>query len=119
VSWEAARKFILPALKLDKERGEADLMADFARGHAQLWSGHRAAFVTQIDPEEKALHCWLAGGDLTELLAMIPGLEAFGRGWGCTSATVSVEGRQGWIRVLKPHGYERDGDVLRKALADG
>jgi hypothetical protein len=119
VTWQTARRFILPALELDKERSEADLMYDFARGHAQLWSGKNSAFVTQIDPDEKALHCWLAGGDMDELLLMMPGLEAFGRGWGCTCATVILAGRRGWIRVLKPYGYQLDGDVLRKALVDG
>jgi hypothetical protein len=118
VTWQTARRFILPALELDKEREETDLLADFARGHAQLWLGRNAAFVTQIDPEVSALHCWLAGGDMDELIWMMPGLEAFGRGWGCKCATVSLEGRKGWVRVLKPYGYERDGDVLRKALVN-
>jgi hypothetical protein len=110
MTWETARKYILPALK---DGSEVELMLDLKKGHAQLWEGERSAFVTQVRTD-RIIHAWLAGGDLKELIVLVPGLESFGRAWGCTVATVT--GRKGWDRVLKPFGYERVGAELRKVL---
>jgi len=111
MTWARARDFILPALK---DGAEDDLLDDIARGFVQLWTGRHAAMATQLVRDPASIHCWLAGGDLDEILALMPGLEAYGRAMGCTHAT--VDGRKGWARVLKPYGYERDGAELRKVL---
>lgn len=81
-----------------------------------LWPGDRAAILTEcvIRPEGRFLHCWLAGGDLHELMALRPGIEAWGRAMGCEIA--SIEGRRGWDRIFRPFGYERVEDELRKVL---
>jgi hypothetical protein len=44
-----------------------------------------------------------AGGDLTEILAMVPGMEAFARLNGCSRSI--VEGRKGWEKALRAGGY--------------
>jgi hypothetical protein len=113
VTWLTARQFILPALKDDNE---ASLVSSLAQGHAQLFEGSKSAFVTQIvgSARTRTIHAWLAGGELVELLSLIPGLEAWARAHGCKYATVT--GRKGWDRALRPLGYERVGAELRKAL---
>jgi len=58
-----------------------------------------------------AVHVWLGAGDLDELLAMRPLVERYGKDVGCTRAT--IDGRLGWDRVLKAHGFKR---VLEKTL---
>lgn len=81
-------------------------------GRAQLWLGERSALVTEIVGD--AIHVWLGGGDLTELLEMRPLVERAGREWGCKRAT--IDGRPGWARVFKPYGYARSGGALEKIL---
>lgn len=113
MNWDRCRGWLLPALT---DGTEADLLADLAKGRAQLWEGRTAAFVTQCihEPAGPTLHAWLAGGELRELLAMIPGIEAWGRTQGCERATVT--GRPGWRRVLSKFGYRQIGDELVKGL---
>lgn len=45
---------------------------------------------------------------------MRPLIEQAGREWGCKRAT--IDGRQGWIRAFKPHGYALIDGILEKAL---
>ena len=75
-------------------------------GRAQLWPLSRSAVVTEIvgyDNDVRHLRLWLAGGDLDELRAFVPRLEAFGRDNGCSKAI--IEGRKGWLRALASQGY--------------
>lgn len=80
---------------------------------AQLWLGRRSALVTQVTVE-RDIHVWLAGGEMDEIIALVPGAEAWARAMTCTSVT--IDGRPGWARVLKRLGYGPDGDLLRKVL---
>lgn len=89
-----------------------ELADDLANDRAMLWPGERSALVTQII--EGDIHCWLGGGDMTELLDMRTGVEAVGRLMGCTYAT--VQGRKGWIRIFRRFGYELVGHEMRKKL---
>lgn len=84
-------------------------------GKAQLWEAEGAAVVTQIaDGEQgRTIRYWLAGGMLRAVIELAPGIEAYGRAWGCKTAI--LEGRKGWARVLKSIGYIGDTE-LRKAL---
>jgi len=91
-------------------------MADLASGQAQLWVGETAAMVTQCvdEPAGRSLHVWLAGGDLAEILRLKPGVEAWGRAQGCSRVTLN--GRKGWARVLRPLGFVIVGDELVRRL---
>lgn len=113
MTWARCRGWILPALR---DGTEADLVADIEAGRAQLWPGCVSAVVTQcvVETDSRCLHAWLAGGDLAEIVAMIPGIEAWGRAMGCDHATVT--GRRGWTRALRRLGYVRVDAELRKAL---
>ena len=95
---------------------EAELVAELRAGRAQLWPGETAAMVTQCvnRPDGRALHVWLAGGDLAGVLALKPGVEAWGRGQGCDFLTIN--GRTGWARVLGRHGYRSVDGELRRDL---
>jgi hypothetical protein len=93
---------------------EEEVFADLIANRAQLWRGERSAMVLQLIAPPPVLHIWLAGGDLDDLLAMRAGLEAWGRTQGCEAVTIN--GRNGWRRVLARFGYEPDGEELRKAL---
>jgi hypothetical protein len=101
-----------------RERGlsKAELAELLLSGQAMLWPGEGGALVTQCvaAPEGRFLHCWLGGGALEALLALRPGVEAWGRAMGCDFA--SIDGRRGWDRVFRRFGYVTTGDELRKRL---
>ena len=94
-----------------------DIEAALARGEAVLWPGEHCALVSEFvtyPSGERASQVMSAGGDLAEILAMVPGMEAFARLNGCAVST--VEGRRGWEKVLKAAGYEFLSIKLRKPL---
>ncbi|MDP3854394.1 hypothetical protein [Phenylobacterium sp.] len=113
--WMLCRGWLLPAL-LPEDGGEAELVAEIAAGRVRLWVGEACALATELASEGDGtcLHIWLGGGDLQGILALRPGLEAYARGLGCRSVT--IDGRPGWSRVLRGHGYVRAGGELRRTL---
>lgn len=114
-TWTACRSWLLPALR-PEDGDEAALKAEILSGKAQLWAGEAGALVTQCveGAHGRSLHVWLAGGRLDTILALRPGIEAWARGLGCLCVT--IEGRSGWARVLRTHGYRRHGEILRRSL---
>lgn len=85
---------------------------------AHLWMGDAAAIVTTItDYEsvgERALEGWLAGGDMEEIKTMVPIIENWARGVGCTQS--HLIGRRGWARAFAPQGYSEHATFVRKLL---
>lgn len=94
-----------------------DLKQAVDEQRAILWPGKACALVTEfIDypSGQRVAHVMSAGGELDEIKAMIPGLEAFGRLNGASK--VFVEGRRGWERALKDLGYGFQAITLAKEL---
>ncbi|MBP2301577.1 hypothetical protein [Azospirillum picis] len=91
-----------------------DIREGCLAGNLQFWPGKSAAIVTEICtyPRLKAVNFFLVGGDLEELLAMKPVIEAWAKRLGCTRAQCG--GRFGWERVLKD--YRRACVVLEKEI---
>jgi hypothetical protein len=110
--WRRCRAWLVPAIE---GATEAEVMRELAAGRAQLWRGERSAMLTQlVDGPEPFILVWLGGGDLRELLAMRPGVEAWARAQGAHAAWIN--GRRGWRRTLRRAGFEPCGDELRKVL---
>jgi GNAT superfamily N-acetyltransferase len=86
--------------------GIEDVARLVGQGRAQFWPGARCAVVTEFYdyPKLRACNVWLLGGDLTELLDMLPAIEAWARGQGC-ARMLGGGPRAGWGRVLAPRGY--------------
>lgn len=105
------REFLIPSY-MDCE--EADVLYNLRSGHAQLWPGKECAVVTQCIRNPPSLYVWLAGGNIGEIVSLIPGVAAWARAQGCEFA--SVDGRAGWKRILAPHGFVEHEGELRKAL---
>jgi len=82
-----------------------DIVDGIMSGHMQLWPAPKGCAVTQIVvyPRKKALHLFLAGGELDQLLDMTESAMAWGRGQGCS--VMSLTGRMGWQRALKTKGW--------------
>lgn len=89
-----------------------DVVDMLVSGRGQLWPGKNCAAVTEIIayPRKKVLHCFLAGGDMDEIISMLEDAKAWGRAQGCTGFTIA--GRKGWKRVLADHGFTETLTVL-------
>lgn len=114
--WERCKPWIEAALEYAHGTHLIEDVWDLVlRGEAHFWPGRRAAIVTEFSdfPRLKALHFWLCGGDMHELLdEMRPAVEAWGCLNNCTRFTTC--GRPGWARVLKGAGYAPEWHVCRK-----
>jgi hypothetical protein len=92
------------------ERGLAD-------GRLMLWPAKDSAVITEIltyQGGERVIQALWACGKTEEIVALSPGIEAYGRLMGCTSFL--VESREAWKRVLKPLGFELWSVTMRKGL---
>lgn len=105
--------------RLDRALGVAghthtpdDVSRAVAEGRMQAWLNGDSLVVTEVleFPQAKALNVFLAVGNLDEVMALQPGLEAFGREHGCKA--LRMEGRKGWRKVLPRHGWREDNKVI-------
>lgn len=113
---DAYRKQIEAALAYaDDSHSFEDIKKDVASGALQFWPGMSSVVITEIVtvPRYKALNLFLAGGNMTELQAMLPELEHFAKHVGADR--MMLNGRKGWLRsFLKLEGYTEKSVVLEK-----
>jgi len=86
-------------------------------GRARLFANERAALLAEIKAYPTGacdVHVLVGAGELDALVALEPGLVAWGRDLGCLG--VLIESREGWARVMKKHGYEPHQIAVRKNL---
>lgn len=118
ITLDEARPFLQKALNLaGNTHSFEDVRAAIDEGRVIFWPGANSAVLTEIIeyPQQRTLNFWLAGGNLAELEAMYPGIEAWGREQGCTTASTS--GRPGWERTfLKREGWKPRTVVMTKEL---
>jgi hypothetical protein len=115
--WERCKRFIADALPYAGGTHELlDIEAGIAAGRFGLIPRERSAFVVEVTvyPQLKALHIFLAGGDLSELKAFDPHMDQIGRSLGCSRITIA--GRKGFARALKDLGYCERWTVLAKEI---
>ena len=103
--WERCRPWIEAALEHQDTHGIEDIERLVESGHAQFWPGRRCAVVTEVVsyPRYRALCLWLAGGDLDDLVALSRCIAAWGRAKG--ASRLVINGRPGWARALRRHGF--------------
>ena len=85
-AWARCRPYLQAALEhAGGTHGIDDVARLVGQGRAQFWPGARCAVVTEFYhyPKLRACNFWLLGGDLAELLDMLPAIEAWARGQGC------------------------------------
>lgn len=76
-----------------------------------------AIAVTEVReyPQKLVLTVLLAAGfEVDEWLHHLKTIESYAKEFGCHYST--IYGRDGWIKKLKPYGYEKTHVVLRKKL---
>ena len=120
MSREEAFALLLPGLDTERPLLTADdLRTMLEESRAVLWQGNRSAIFTQVTAyhavAEFVCEAGPAGGDMDEIMTMIPHIERWALQTGCTQALVHA-GRSGWARKLEPLGYEHYQTVLRKVF---
>src|SRR5262245_38578511 len=93
-----------------------DIKAAIEAGRMGLIPLERSAFVVEIVeyPRLKALHIFLAGGDLDELRSCNARMDATAKALGCSRITIA--GRRGFVRTLKDLGYRERWSILAKEI---
>lgn len=94
----------------------ADIVGGVVEGRMQLWAGDKACAITEIIvyPKKKVLHTFLAGGDKEQIRDMQDSAMAWGKQQGCTA--MSIAGRRGWLRELRPDGWKEQFTTLQRAI---
>jgi len=72
----------------------------------QFWPMEKSCLVTEIVtyPNSRALHVFLAAGDLEEIKNIDDTLANFGKQ--LNAQVISLSGRKGWTKALKDIGYQ-------------
>lgn len=93
-----------------------DVARGIAEGRMQLWDAPDGCCVTEIVeyPRKRVLNGFLAGGEMGQVLDIIPSIETWARLQGCDATELT--GRRGWTRVFAPMGYRETATTLRKDL---
>jgi hypothetical protein len=95
-----------------------DIVQAVQDGSFQFWPGVDSMILTEIVnyPRLRAVNVVAAGGNLAEIEAMVPKLEAWARAHGCTEAVFT--GRRGWERTfLARTGWAKsDAVIYRRPL---
>ena len=83
-----------------------EVCAGIRSGKMQLWPAERGCIITEIVvyPNTKALHVFLAGGELDEILQMTENVKEWAKLQGCSFA--SFDGRFGWQKPLEKLGWK-------------
>jgi hypothetical protein len=99
--FKKSEKYLQAALEYDYTRDLQDVADAIADESMQLWPSENAAMVTEVQnyPKCRVLHVYLAGGDMQEIIALIPHIERFAQDVGCQKMTLA--GRKGWERIFK------------------
>jgi hypothetical protein len=98
--------------------GKEDLWKTIENCSAQLHPLRNGAIVTTIQTHPSGLkdaNAWLAGGNLGEIVEVIPLLETWLQSEGCKRVTLT--GRKGWMKALPT--YKHTGIIMVKDLTHG
>jgi GNAT superfamily N-acetyltransferase len=117
-AWVRCRPYVEAALARAGGTHDIDDVARLiGEGRAHFWPGRRCAVVTEFYdyPRLRACNLWLLGGELKELLALRPAIEAWAKAQGCTRI-LGGGPRRGWARVLEPLGYRPEWIIYCKDL---
>lgn len=94
-----------------------DVWTGIVLGEMQMWSAEHSVVITEIQqyPRLRAVHFFLAAGQMDELERLVPGIEEWGRAIGASRITLA--GRKGWERsFLKGRGYTPQWSVMSRSL---
>ena len=93
-----------------------DVLQAIRVGDMFFWPASKSCMVTEIVqyPRLRALHVFLAAGDLAEIKNMESSLISFAKSLKCSA--LSMSGRKGWTKALKELGWQESHITLVKKL---
>ena len=113
--WLRLRHLLVSAIELQDLYALEDLENGIENGQFQLWPASESIMITEVVtyPQKRIMNLLFCGGDVEELLAMLPEFERFATYFGCSR--LYGGGRKGWQRFLKRHGFVEE-HMIRKEL---
>ena len=96
-----------------------DIVESVADGRMHFWPAERSCVVTEVVcyPRVRAIHIFLAAGDLAQIKDMDETFQQFGRALG--AKFIALSGRKGWTKVLDDVGYKQSHVSMYKEIKDG
>jgi hypothetical protein len=96
-----------------------DIVQAVDEGRMHFWPAEKSCVVTEVVcyPRARAIHIFLAAGDLMEIKDMDETFQEFGRALDAKFITLS--GRKGWVKALDDLGYSVSHVSLYKEIEDG
>ena len=113
--WLRLRHLLVSAIELQDLYALEDIENGIENGQFQLWPASESIMITEVVtyPQKRIMNLLFCGGDVEELLAMLPEFERFATYFGCSR--LYGGGRKGWQRFLKRHGFVEE-HMIRKEL---
>lgn len=122
--WAHCREAMLKAIeRCDGTHDEDDVLRQILTGQLKLWREGSSAVLTEFQsyPKFRALHCFLVGGTLAEVLKIEERLVPFAILNGCIRPdgmpAITACGRSGWARVLKDRGWREVTTFIQKDVS--
>lgn len=81
----------------------------------KLWGNADACIITEQTDSQRAIHFWIATGQLDAVTRLSDEILEWARSTGYERATLI--GRRGWVRALRDEGWDESAVVMRKELA--
>lgn len=93
-----------------------DVLQSISVGDMFFWPASKSCLVTEIVqyPRLRALHVFLAAGDLVEIKDMEASLISFAKSLKCSA--LSMSGRKGWTKALQEMNWEEAHTTLVKQI---
>ena len=93
-----------------------DVLQSISVGDMFFWPASKSCLVTEIVqyPQKRALHVFLAAGDLAEIKDMETSLISFAKRLKCSA--LSMSGRKGWTKALKDMDWYEAHTTLVKQI---
>lgn len=114
-AWERSKPFLADALAYTGLHSVDDVLDEVQEGSALFYPVRDGAAVFKMGeyPQKRVLLIWLYGGELaSNIEGVLEAADFHARELDCTEITIG--GRRGWERVLKPYGFAHRGVVLTK-----
>lgn len=95
-----------------------DIVQAVNEGRMHFWPAEKSCVVTEVVcyPRARAIHIFLAAGDLMEIKGMDSTFQEFGRALDAKFITLS--GRRGWTKALDDIGYKLSHVSMYKEIED-
>ena len=122
--WPEVESYIASALEREgREHIPSQVLKSIQSGAMQLFIVRDdrdvaiAAAVVAIHEYQDVKRCrvhWCGGTGVEKWIHLLSGIEDWAKAKGCEM--VKVTGRDGWLKVLQSHGWEKQGVILGKRL---